>query len=85
MNFLGIKQVSAINFVLKILFEMNFSGFMFAWIVRNIDRYLTVHYVNGSQTQDLPVVDCDLFRGKSGVTFTKFPAEAIGFNSSCPI
>jgi hypothetical protein len=66
MNFLGIKQVSAINFVLKIIFKMNFSGFLFPWTARNINGNLRVHYVNGSQTQDLPVVDCGLFRGKLG-------------------
>jgi hypothetical protein len=64
---------------------MNFLGFLFPWTACNINGNLRVHYVHGSQTQDLPAVDCGLFRGKPGVTFTKFPAEAIGFNSSRPI
>jgi hypothetical protein len=85
MNFLGIKQVSTINFVLKIIFKMNFLGFLFPWATCNINRNLKVHYINGSQTQDLPAVDCGLFWGKPRVTFTKFPGSAIGFNSSHPI
>jgi hypothetical protein len=38
MNFLGIKQVSGINFVLKIISETNFSVLLTVWTALTINR-----------------------------------------------
>jgi hypothetical protein len=36
MNFLQIKQVSAIKYILKIYFSINFSNFLILWTGRQI-------------------------------------------------
>jgi hypothetical protein len=57
MNFLGIKQVPAIIFTLKIIFQMYFYTLSPDWTARTNKSKARGFYVKSSGTQNVTAVD----------------------------
>jgi hypothetical protein len=74
MKFLGIKQVSVINFVLKIISEMNFSVFKRSGLrTKNYEAQGSVRKM--TQDTDRQALDCGLNPISPGVSFAITPGR----------
>jgi hypothetical protein len=69
MNFIWIKQILAIIFILKIDFQFNFSDLQTPWIGRMKTRECRVSGVKGPKTQANPYMDVGLIYVKRMVSY----------------
>jgi hypothetical protein len=85
MNFLGIKQVSAINFVLKIISQITFSILLIVWTAFTINWKFRGFCVKRPKTQNPTVVDCGLILINQGTLMQNEATEAISDDLNHPI